>query len=116
MSSTESSQASGASRATVSLAEARVVARRTRVVALAADIRQKSHTRIASAGTLIAAFGVGVAIEQLKRRRGWRLVSVLSVVNMLGSLVSMAAAWLKPTQSGPPSAAASPTTLRPGEP
>lgn len=88
-----------ASRESVSMVESRVIARRQRVKVLTAAIREKSHEQATSAGMMITAFGVGVALEQVKRRHVWWFVSLLGATNTLARLASAAAALVRPTGS-----------------
>jgi hypothetical protein len=81
----------------VSVVESRVIARRERVRALAAAIREKGHERVTSAGTMIAAFGVGVALEQISHRDAWWLVSLLGATSTLERLTLTAAAMVRRT-------------------
>jgi hypothetical protein len=100
-------QAHEASRRTVILAEKRVNARRRNVQAISAAIRQKTHRRVASAGMLIAAFGVGVALEQIKRRHAWWLVSLLGAARTIERLVNLSMSLVGPPAARPPATSAS---------
>ena len=55
--------------------------RRQRIATDADRLRRTLHDRLRSRGALLTAIGVGVALEQSRRRRPWSLAGVLNVIN-----------------------------------
>lgn len=62
--------------------------RRRRIGTETAALRHRLRERPTSPGALLAAGGVGVALEQSKRRRRWSLLSALNVFNALATLLA----------------------------
>ena len=59
----------------------RLAQRRLRVADDAARLRQTFGHRLVSPPMLMAALGVGIAVEQSKRPRRWSLLGTLNVLN-----------------------------------
>lgn len=57
--------------------EARLLLRRQRVRALLGDANQKASAQLTSPGMLLAAVGVGFAVEQVGHRRQWTLAAMI---------------------------------------
>lgn len=72
--------------------EMQLLERRHLVGAVISGIRQKIATQMVSPGMLLAAVGIGVAVEQTTRHRGWLLKDVLEASNVWLALMSLAAA------------------------
>ena len=65
----------------VSDLEKQLLQRRQRVRALTTGIKRKVTARMIAPGTLVAAVGIGVALEQTSRAKGWSLATVLDAAN-----------------------------------
>jgi hypothetical protein len=78
----------------------RLAERRLRVAADAARLRQTFRRRLVSPGMLLAAVGVGIALEQSKRRRQWSLLSALNAFNAGATLLATIS---RPAKPEPPS-------------
>jgi hypothetical protein len=81
-----SEQAQSLSHQVTSL-ENRLMLRRRRVRALVEDINGKVAARLISPGTLLAAFGIGVAVEQISHHRAWSLATALDTANAFAGLL-----------------------------
>ena len=77
----------------------RMHVRRRAIATDAEQLRRTFNDRLRSPGALLTAMGVGVALEQSRRRGHWSLVSVLNVINAFLALKSS----LKAHVSEPPS-------------
>lgn len=55
--------------------------RRRRIAEETATLRQGLRQRLTSPGALLAAIGVGIALEQSKHRGRWSLLRALNVLN-----------------------------------
>src|SRR5262245_3106114 len=66
----------------IGVVAARMNARRQRIVDDAERLQRTFNDRLRSPAALLAAIGVGVALEQTRRRRrSWSLVGIINVVN-----------------------------------
>ena len=61
--------------------EQQLAQRRQRVRTLATGIKRKVTAQMISPGMLAAAVGIGVALEQTSRHKGWSLVTLLDAAN-----------------------------------
>jgi len=61
--------------------EKQLTQRRQRVGALVTGIKRKVTARMISPSMLVAAIGIGVALEQTSRHKGWSLATVLDAAN-----------------------------------
>jgi len=71
----------------VSSLEERLVLRRRRVRTLVEDINGNVTARLISPATLLAAFGIGVAVEQISHHRAWSLATALDTANAFTGLL-----------------------------
>jgi ribose 5-phosphate isomerase RpiB len=65
----------------VSDLEQQLTQRRQRVRSLARGIKRKVTAQMISPGMLVAAVGIGVALEQTSHHKGWSLATVLDAAN-----------------------------------
>ena len=65
----------------VSDLEAQLILRRQSVRSLVAGTNQKVVSWLTSPRMLLAAVGVGVAVEQTSHRRGWKVATVIEAAN-----------------------------------
>ncbi len=61
--------------------EQQLTQRRQRVRSLARGIKRKVTAQMISPGMLVAAVGIGVALEQTSHHKGWSLATVLDAAN-----------------------------------
>ena len=61
--------------------EQQLTQHRQKVRSLATGIKRKVTARMISPGMLVAAVGIGVALEQTSRHKGWSLATVLDAAN-----------------------------------
>ena len=72
--------------------EKRLMLRRQRVRTLVRDIHGNVSARLVSPGTLLAAFGIGVVVEQASHHRAWSLATALDTASAFaGLLLSLSA-------------------------
>jgi hypothetical protein len=72
--------------------EKRLMLRRQRVRSLVRDINGNVAARLISPGTLMAAFGIGVVVEQLSHHRARSLATALDTASAFaGLLLSLSA-------------------------
>lgn len=77
-----------------------VILRRQRMRSVAAGLNRKISTRMTSPGMLLAAVGVGVAVERTSRHRGWSLATVLDVTySCITLLLSFTSSMQQTTES-----------------
>jgi hypothetical protein len=86
----------------VSDLEARLVLRRQTVRSLVAETNRKFVTWLTSPRMLLAAVGVGVAVEQASHHRGWSAATVIGAANAgLGLLSSLSNSVQQATERTP---------------
>jgi hypothetical protein len=67
--------------------EKRLVVRRQRVRTLVEDFNGNVTARLISPTTLLAAFGIGVAVEQVSHHRAWSLATALDTTSAFTGLL-----------------------------
>lgn len=95
----EISGASRSLRQQVAGLENQIMRRRHKVRSTVPEIHHKVTAQLSSPVALLAAVGVGVAVEQASRHRGWSLATVLEAANAgLGLLLSFSSSVQRLTE------------------
>jgi hypothetical protein len=79
--------------------EQRLLLRRQRVRNILAGMQRKMAASMSSPRMLLAAVGIGVALEHTSRQRGWSLASVLDASNACFRLLLSFSSSIKPVVS-----------------
>lgn len=80
----------------VNTLETQIILQRRSVRMAAAGFKRKITARMVSPGSLLAAFGIGVAMERASHHRGW---SLATVVNAAIASIRLLLAFSSPVQS-----------------
>ncbi|HLF31185.1 MAG TPA: hypothetical protein VI566_09185 [Xanthomonadales bacterium] len=82
--------------------ERQLMLRHRRVQTLVVEINGKVAARLSSSGMLLAAVGIGVAVEQTSRHRGWSLATMLDAANAcIGLLLSFSSLVRQESENAP---------------
>lgn len=79
--------------------EQRLILQRQGVRNILAGMQRKMAARMSSPRMLLAAVGIGVALEHASRHRGWSLASVLDATNACFRLLLSFSSSIKPVVS-----------------